>query len=196
MHFIVPLIISFLIITIAELGDKTQILTLALAAKYPMEKVIYGITCASALLMFIAVLLGGIIHKFVPMIFISILAGAFFIIYGLMLIAPIAKAEEKKEVGKPTIRSNDPFWIVFGSFFLAEIGDKTQLATFALTAKYNAPVQVWIGATLGLVLVNLFGIVIGNVLKNYMPERIVNYLSGVVFILFGAVTFLSLIFRI
>ncbi len=196
MHLIMPLIISFLLISIAELGDKTQILTLTLAAKYPMEKVIYGTFCASALLMFIAVLLGGIIKRLVPMIFISILAGAFFIIYGLMMIAPITKAEEKKEVGKPTIRSNDPFWIVFGSFFLAEIGDKTQLATFALTAKYGAPVQIWIGATLSIVLVNIFGIVIGNVLKNYLPERIINYLSGVVFILFGAITFISLIFRL
>ena len=196
MHFIMPLIIAFLLISIAEIGDKTQLLTLALAAKYPIEKVIYGTFCSSALLMFIAVLLGGIIHRFVPMIFISILAGAFFIIYGLMLIAPVSKTEEKKELGSPTIRSNDPFWIVFGSFFLAEIGDKTQLATFALTAKYSAPVQIWIGATLALMTINLFGILIGNVLKNYLPERIVNYLSGVVFILFGAVTFLSLIFRI
>jgi putative Ca2+/H+ antiporter (TMEM165/GDT1 family) len=191
-----PLIVSFFLIGIAEIGDKTQLLTLALAAKYPMEKVIYGTFCASALLMFLAVLVGGIIQRFVPMIFISILAGAFFIIYGLMMIAPIAKAEEKKEVGSPTIRSHDPFWIVFGSFFLAEIGDKTQLATFALTAKYGSPVQIWIGATLAMVLVNLFGIVIGNVLKNYLPEKIINYLSGVFFIIFGALTFLSILFRL
>ena len=199
MHFIMPLIVSFLLIGVAEIGDKTQLLTLALAAKYPIEKVIYGTFCASAFLMFIAVLLGGIIQKFVPMIFISILAGAFFIIYGLMMIAPISKGEEKeekKEVGNPIIKSTDPFWIVFGSFFLAEIGDKTQLATFALTAKYGSPVQIWIGATLAMVVVNLFGILIGNVLKNYMPERIINYLSGVFFIVFGAVTFLSILFRI
>jgi len=194
MHFM-PLIVSFLVIAIAELGDKTQLLTLALAAKYPMEKVIYGIFSATAALMLVAVLVGGIVQRMVPMIFISILAGAFFIIYGLIIIAPIKK-EEKKEESEKMIRSSDPFWIVFGSFFLAEIGDKTQLATFAMTAKYGTPVQVWIGATLGMFLVNLFGLVIGNVLKNYLPEKAINYLSGGVFIVFGALTFLSILLKI
>jgi putative Ca2+/H+ antiporter (TMEM165/GDT1 family) len=195
MH-LTPLIVSFLLIGIAELGDKTQILTLALAAKYPMEKVIYGIFSATAALMLIAVLVGGVIQKLVPMIFISILAGAFFIIYGLIIIAPIKKAEEKEEVSSSAIKSKDPFWIVFGSFFLAEIGDKTQLATFAMTAKYGSPVQIWIGATLGMVMVNLFGIVIGNVLRDYMPEKMINYLTGGLFIIFGALTFLSIIFKV
>jgi len=195
MHLI-PLILTFFIVGLAELGDKTQILTLALAAKYPMEKVIYGIFSATAALMFIAVLFGGMIHKIIPMIFISIFAGAFFIIYGLIMISPIKKEEEGTRGKEKIIKSKDPFWIVFGSFFLAEIGDKTQLATFALTAKYSSPVQVWIGATLGMVMVNLFGILIGNVLRNYLPERMVNYLSGGIFILFGALTFLSILYKI
>ena len=195
MH-LTPLFASFLLIGIAELGDKSQLLTLALAAKYPMEKVIYGIFSATAALMLIAVLVGGVIQRLVPTIFISILAGAFFIIYGLIIIAPIKGAEKKEEAGSSAIKSKDPFWIVFGSFFLAEIGDKTQLATFAMTAKYGSPVQIWIGATLGMVMVNLFGIVIGNVLRNYMPERMINYLTGGLFIIFGALTFLSIIFKI
>ena len=195
MH-IMPFIASFLVIGIAELGDKTQLLTMALAAKYPMEKVIYGICSATAALMLIAVLVGEIIQKFVPMLFISILAGAFFIIYGLIIIAPIKNEEENKEVSNSKIKSNEPFWIVFGSFFLAEIGDKTQLATFAMTAKYGSPVQIWLGATLGMVLVNLFGILIGNVLRNYLPEKMIKYLTGGLFILFGALTFLSVLFRI
>lgn len=195
MH-LTPLIVSFLLIGIAELGDKTQLLTLALAAKYPMEKVIYGIFSATAALMLIAVLVGEVIQKLIPMIFISILAGAFFIIYGLIIIAPITRSEEKEGAGSSAIRSSDPFWIVFGSFFLAEIGDKTQLATFAMTAKYGSPIQIWIGATLGMVVVNLFGILIGNVLRNYLPEKAINYLTGGLFIIFGALTFLSIIFKV
>jgi putative Ca2+/H+ antiporter (TMEM165/GDT1 family) len=191
-----PLIASFLLVAIAELGDKSQLLTIALAAKYPMEKVIYGVVSATAALMLIAVLVGGMIQRMVPMLFISILAGAFFIIYGLIIISPINKNEKEKVENEKAIRSKDPFWIVFGSFFLAEIGDKTQLATFAMTARYGTPIQVWIGATLGMVLVNLFGLVIGNVLKNYLPEKIINYLSGGVFIIFGALTFLSILLRI
>lgn len=188
-----PLVATFLIIGIAELGDKTQLLTIALASKYPMEKVIYGVFSASAALMLIAVFLGEIITNIVPKLFIAILAGAFFLIYGLMIIKPIKDEEEKIE--KP-VRSKDPFWAVFGAFFLAEAGDKTQLATFALAAKYGAPVQVWIGATLGMVVMNLFGILIGNVMRNYLPERIINYISGGIFILFGLVTFLSIVLKI
>ena len=191
-----PLIASFLLVAIAELGDKSQLLTIALAAKYPMEKVIYGVVSATAALMLIAVLVGGMIQRMVPMLFISILAGAFFIIYGLIIISPISKNEKDKVENDKVVRSKDPFWIVFGSFFLAEIGDKTQLATFAMTARYGTPIQVWIGATLGMVLVNLFGLVIGNVLKNYLPEKIINYLSGGVFIVFGALTFLSILLKI
>ena len=190
---LLPLFASFFIIFIAELGDKTQLLTLALASKYPIEKVLSGIISATAVLMLIAVILGGIIQKFVPMIFISILAGAFFMIYGLMMIAPFKKEEEKEE---KKIRSNDPFWIVFGSFFLAELGDKTQLATFALTAKYGSPVFIWIGATVGMILANLFGIVVGNILKNYQQERCLAILSGSIFIVFGLLTFFSIITKL
>ena len=187
-----PLLNSFLIIFLAELGDKTQLLTIALASKYPIEKVIYGVVSATAALMLIAVFLGEIIQNFVPRLFISILAGAFFIIYGLMMIKPVG---EEKEESERAIKAKDPFWAVFSALFLAELGDKTQLATFALAAKYGTPIQVWIGATLGMATVNLFGIVIGNVLKNYLPEKIITYISGGIFILFGLITFLSIILK-
>lgn len=194
MRHLIPLFASFLIILIAEFGDKTQLLTLSLAAKYPIEKVLGGVISATAVLMFIAVFAGEIIQKFIPMIFISILAGAFFIIYGLIIIAPVA--EEKKEAGETATGPKDPFQIVFASFFLAEIGDKTQLATFALTAKYGSPLMIWLGASLGMIVANLFGIAIGNVLRNYLPEKIINFLTGVIFIVLGAFVFLSMLLRV
>jgi len=190
---LIPLITTFLIIGLAELGDKTQLLTIALASKYPIEKVIYGIFSATAVLMLMAVFLGAIIQRFLSKILISVIAGAFFIIYGLMIIRPVSEAKEESE---REVSAKSPFWAIFGSFFLAELGDKTQLATFALSAKYGAPLQVWIGATLGMVIVNLFGIVIGNVLKNYLPEKIINFISGGIFILFGFLTFLSIILKV
>jgi putative Ca2+/H+ antiporter (TMEM165/GDT1 family) len=189
---IVAFLASFSIIAIAELGDKTQLLVIALASKFPMDKVIYGVAAASALLMFLAVLVGAAIHRLIPQLFISIIAGAFFIIYGLMILAP--KEEEKEEA--IAVKSNNPFWIIFGSFFLAELGDKTQIATFALAANYSSPVQVWLGATLAMIVVNFFGLAIGNLLKNYLPGRILKKLSGILFIIFGAATFISLLLKI
>jgi Ca2+/H+ antiporter, TMEM165/GDT1 family len=191
---LIPLFASFFIIAIAELGDKTLFLVITLAAKYPMDKVIYGITSAIAFMMFLVVILGTAVHRLIPQIFISILAGAFFIIYGLMIIKPIEG--KKDETEDKTVEAKDPFWVIFGSFFLAEFGDMTQLATFALAARYSAPVLVWIGATLGMLTVDLFGLAIGNILKNYLPERALNYLSGVIFIVFGAVIFVGLLMKI
>ncbi len=191
---LVPFFASFFIIGLAELGDKTQLLVLALAAKYPMEKVIYGVAAATALLMLFAVLVGEAVHRLIHPLFISILAGAFFIIYGLIMINSARQGEEVHE-DKP-VKAKDPFLVAFASMFLAELGDKTQLATFAIAAKYSAPFQVWLGATIGMIVVNLFGIAIGNILRNYMPEKVMNLLAGVIFIVFGMVTFLGIVFRV
>jgi Ca2+/H+ antiporter, TMEM165/GDT1 family len=190
---LIPFVSAILIIGIAELGDKTQLLVLGLASKYPIEKVIAGVAAASATIMLIAVLVGEAIQKLIPGIFISILASAFFIIYGLMILRP--KNEEEHEEDK-VVKTKDPFWLVFTSFFLAELGDKTQLATFAIAAKYSAPVQVWLGATLGMIIVNLFGIAIGNILRNYLPEKTMNSVSGVIFIVFGVLSFMFMLLRV
>ncbi len=192
MRLLIPLLYSFFIVGLAEFGDKTQFLTLTLASKYPIEKVIYGVVCAATAAMALAVIVGELVQKFIPVIFISIFAGAFFIIYGLMMIRPVKEVSEKNE---RDVKSHDPFLIVFVSLFIAEFGDNTQLAAMALTAKYGAPAIIWLGASLGMITVNLFGIVIGNILKNYMPQRIMNYVAGVIFILFGLITFLGVILR-
>lgn len=191
---LVPLFASLFIVGLAELGDKTQVLVLALASKYPMEKVIYGLVAATAVLMLIAVALGEALHSFIHPIFISILSGGFFIIYGLMLIRPVDGAREEKE--DKAVKTKDAFYTVFASFFLAELGDKTQLATFALAAKYHSAAMVWLGASAGMIIVNLFGIAIGNMLGNFLPARIINYLTGVIFIIYGAVIFITMMIRV
>ena len=190
---VLPFFASLFIIGLAELGDKTQLFPITLASKYPIEKVIYGVFSATAALMLIAVFAGELIQEYISKLLISILAGAFFIIYGLMIIRPV---REEKEHEEKEIKSKNPFWAVFGSFFLAELGDKTQLATFALAAKYGAPIQVWIGATAGMAIVNLLGIAIGNIIKKFLHEKIINYVSGGIFIIFGLITFLSIFSKV
>jgi Ca2+/H+ antiporter, TMEM165/GDT1 family len=189
-----PFIAAFLIVGLAELGDKTQFLTIALASKYPMEKVLYGVVAASGISMLLAVLIGGFVHRLIPGLLISVLAGGFFIIYGLTMILPIKPIEQPSET--KAIVSKDPFMIVFSSLFIAELGDKTQLATLALAAKYSSLLLVWAGATLGMIVVNLFGIVIGNFIANYLPEKTANFLAGCIFILFGAITFLGILLKV
>lgn len=177
-----PLIISFLIIATAELGDKTQLLTLGFATKFPVWEVIAAVGAASAILMAAAVLFGGIINCFVPQIYLQALAGILFIAFGLWTLFGTEK-EEKIDEGK----NKSPFWIVFSGFLLAELGDKTQIATFALSAEHGVPFQIWLGATLGMLLINSIAALSGGWIKKIIPEKIIKLLGAAVFIVFGIV---------
>ena len=182
-----PLIITFLIIGAAELGDKPQLMTLTFAAKYPLWKVIGAESAASAVLMAIAVLFGSIIDKFIPPLYIQLLAGTVFIGFGLWTIFGKDKDEEAHTSGK------NPFWIIFATFFAAELGDKTQLATLALSAKYGSPIQVWIGATLGMIGVNAVAAVAGTWVKKYVSDEIIRWVGAAIFISFGLSIFTSIL---
>ena len=79
----------------------------------------------------------------------------------------------------------NPFWTVAIAFFIAEMGDKTQLATIALAAKYNSIMYVWLGTTTGMMIADALGIVVGIVLGKNIPERAVKWFAAMIFILFG-----------
>jgi putative Ca2+/H+ antiporter (TMEM165/GDT1 family) len=178
-----PFIIAFAIIGAAELGDKTQLLTLAFATRYPVWKVIGAVFSATAVLMAIAVLFGGIINYYIPEFYLQLIAGIVFILFGLWIL--FGKEEEEK---KDKTDNNHPFLLVFGAFFLAELGDKTQLATLALSAKYGTPFQVWLGATLGMGTINAIAALAGNWIKKFVSERHVKLIGAAIFIIFGIVT--------
>lgn len=176
-----PLIITFFIIGTAELGDKTQLLTLSFSTKYPLWKVLGAVFAATASLMALAVIFGDAVNYYIPSFYIQLLAGTVFILFGIWTIFK----KEKDEAAAQARDSRNPFWIVFSGFFLAELGDKTQLATLALTAKYGAPFQVWLGATLGMAGVNVVAALVGNRIKNLVHEKYIRWLGGILFILFG-----------
>lgn len=175
-------------IAVAELGDKTQLLTFGLATKYSARVVIAAVACASALLMALAVFSGELLNRFIPLIYIQTLSGILFIIFGLWII--FGKEEEEEDEGETGKRS--PFWLVFTAFLLAELGDKTQIATLALTAQYGAPLQVWGGATLAMIAVNTIGALAGKWTKDLIPERAVKLVGAAMFIIFGLWTLAEL----
>jgi putative Ca2+/H+ antiporter (TMEM165/GDT1 family) len=184
-----PFLAALAVIALAELGDKTQLLTFGFAARYPFWQVISAVACATAALMAAAVIFGGFLNQFIPLFYVQLFAGSLFILFGLWTLFGKDKDEDKeKEKGG----AGNPFWIVFGSFFLAELGDKTQLATLALSAKYGAPFQVWLGATLGMIIINLISVLAGGWTRRYIPEKVVKYVGAAVFILFGLWTFFEL----
>lgn len=183
-----PFWLTFLIIAAAELGDKTQLLTLGFATKYPVWKVLAAVTAATALLMALAVIFGGALTALVPHFYLQLLAGGLFIAFGLWT---LLEKEKDQEQTKAKNNSNI-MMLVFSTFFLAELGDKTQLATLALAAKYQAPWQVWLGATLGMVGVNMIAALAGSWLKEHLSEKVIKLTGAIIFLLFGLATLIEL----
>jgi putative Ca2+/H+ antiporter (TMEM165/GDT1 family) len=178
-----PFLAALAMIGAAELGDKTQLLTFGFATRYPLWEVISAVSCATAALMAAAVLLGGLVSRYVPAFYIQLLAGSLFVFFGLQIL--LGKEEGEKEKKR---KDHRPFWIIFSSFLLAELGDKTQLATLALSARFGSPFQVFLGATLGMVGINVLAAVLGKYTTRILHERWIKFLGAAVFILFGAWT--------
>lgn len=167
-------------VVLAEMGDKTQLLGMAFATRYPWPTVLLGVFVATILNHLFAVIVGSYITMFIPLQYVQIAAAASFIIFGLWTI----RGDELDGEDKPTHRS--PFWTVTIAFFIAEMGDKTQLATVALAAQFaNEIIPVWLGTTAGMMIANAIGIVIGVVLGKKIPERIVKWFAAIIFIFFG-----------
>ncbi|SCM80243.1 conserved membrane hypothetical protein [uncultured Sporomusa sp.] len=173
-------ITSLTFVILAEMGDKTQLLGMAFATRYPWPTVLAGVFVATVLNHLFAVVVGSYITLFMPLQYVQIAAAASFIIFGLWTI----RGDELNGEDKETNRS--PFWTVTIAFFIAETGDKTQLATVALAAQFaNQIIPVWLGTTVGMMIANAIGIVIGVVLGKKIPERLVKWVAASIFIFFG-----------
>lgn len=187
-NVLVPFFATFIIVAVAELGDKTQLLSIGFAARHKPKIVIAALSISTSLLMLIAVTAGKLFTKIIPASLIQLMAGILFIVFGGWMFFSDDDDGEKDSVRRNRL---SPFWTVFSSFFLAELGDKTQLATAALALKYSDIFSVWLGATLGMVSVNLIGIVIGNRLQAFLSPQLTKKIAAAVFLLFGLIALLS-----
>ncbi|MBP2652355.1 MAG: hypothetical protein H6Q74_3180 [Firmicutes bacterium] len=176
---ITAFVTSFVFVVLAEMGDKTQLLAMAFATRYRWQTVMWGVFAATVLNHLFAVVVGNYITHFMPMSYIQIVAAVSFILFGLWTIRGDELQGEDKETGR------SPFWTVAIAFFMAEMGDKTQLATVALAAQFNTIIPVWLGTTTGMMLADGIGIIIGIVLGKKIPERAVKWSAAIIFILFG-----------
>jgi putative Ca2+/H+ antiporter (TMEM165/GDT1 family) len=170
---------SLAFVVLAEMGDKTQLLAMAFATRYRWQTVMWGVFAATVLNHLFAVLVGNYLTHFIPMHYIQIIAAASFILFGLWTI----RGDELD--GEDKVTKYNPFWTVAIAFFIAEMGDKTQLATVALAAQFNAVLPVWMGTTAGMMIADGIGIIIGIVLGKKIPERVVKWVAAIIFIFFG-----------
>jgi putative Ca2+/H+ antiporter (TMEM165/GDT1 family) len=141
----------------------------------------WGVFIATLVNHLLAVLAGNWLTHFIPMRYIQIAVSASFILFGFWTIKGDSLDNEDKRF------NFNPFWTVSIAFLLAEMGDKTQLATVALAAKYMSIVPVWLGTTTGMIIADAIGIIIGIVLGKKIPERFVKWFAAIIFIAFGVI---------
>ncbi len=170
---------SLAFVALAEMGDKTQLLAMAFAARFRWQTVMGGVFAATAANHLLAVVAGNYLTNIVPFAYIKIAASASFILFGLWTI----RGDELR--GEDRKFDFSPFWTVAVAFFVAEMGDKTQLATVALAADFNTIVPVWTGTTAGMLVADAIGIIAGVVLHKKVPEKQIKWFAALLFIAFG-----------
>ncbi len=162
------------------MGDKTQLLAMAFAAKYKAYQVLLAVFIATLLNHALAVVAGRSLTTIMPLDAISFIAALSFVIFGLWTIRGDKLEGKKKGASK-----FGPVLTVAIAFFLAEMGDKTQLATISLAVEYSSILNVLMGTTLGMVAADAIGIILGIVMRKHIPQKSIRWVSAVIFVLFG-----------
>lgn len=171
---------------IAEMGDKTQLMLIALTSKYKLRDIILGTAAAILVLNGLAVLAGGLVSEFIPDWLIKTIAALAFLYFAA---STVADDEDEEEEGQKTKIKFAPL-AVFCTFFVAELGDKTQLTaiTFGANEGMSVAFIVWIGCSLGLFAADILGMLVGYLLKSKTPDGLLNTLAFVIFSVFGVYT--------
>lgn len=169
------------IVALAEIGDKTQLLAFILAAKYRKPiPIILGILLATLANHGIAGALGTWVTSLVSDQTLRWVLGVSFIAMAAWTLVP-----DKFDEAEATLVAKGVFMTTLIAFFLAEMGDKTQVATVALAANYQALLPVVLGTTLGMMIANVPAVLLGNSIAHKLPVRAVHVVAAVIFAALG-----------
>lgn len=180
---IAALLLSFGVIFVAELGDKSQLMAMTYALRYRWWVVVLAITVATTAVHAVSVFFGHFLGLSIPADLMSILAGIAMLVFGLWTLRGDSLDDE--ESTKADRVGASVFFAVMSAFFLAELGDKTMLATITLSAD-NDWLGVWIGSTVGMVAADALAIAVGAMLGKHLPERTIALGAAVLFFGFAA----------
>jgi putative Ca2+/H+ antiporter (TMEM165/GDT1 family) len=182
---------SISVVAIAEMGDKTQLLSLLLAARYRQAlPIMVGIFLSTILNHFLAAEIGHIVASFIPQRYVKGGLSLAFILVGLWILIP-DKINKDLKVHARKMGFWSILWATATIFFLAEIGDKTQIATVVLAIQYNSLMMVVIGSTLGMLLANLPAVLVGDWIASRMALLSkIRYIAALIFILMGVFSLL------
>jgi putative Ca2+/H+ antiporter (TMEM165/GDT1 family) len=188
--FVAALVVAFGVVFVAELGDKTQLLALDFGARFSLRVVAIGLALGYGLANIVATIVGGILGAALPDRPIQILGGVVFLGFAALATRRAISGEDadEDEVHADSVHGSTTASVIAsiaGLIAVAEMGDKTQIATATL-ASQSAPVGVWIGATFGAAASGMVGAVAGNMIGHRVSPRALQYASAVLFTLFGA----------
>jgi putative Ca2+/H+ antiporter (TMEM165/GDT1 family) len=172
---------AFALLFLAEMGDKTQLMAMTLAHRYKVLPVVVGTFAAFALLNLLAVLVGEGLARIVPRNAVLAAAGLLFLVFAWR-----SWRDSAEDATEATTIDRRRAWLTsFTLIFVAELGDKTQLALVALAAQSGALWSVYIGGTLALWAVSLLGILVGHTLLRKIEPRRVHRAAALLFLVFG-----------
>ncbi|MDK2825451.1 MAG: Ca2+/H+ antiporter, family [Methanolobus sp.] len=174
------ILIPFILVGLAELGDKTQLAVLVLSTKTrEYARLLAGVMLAFILTDGLAILLGNVIANRIPMDYVRIGAGVMFILFGVIT---LVNKDEEDEEGTYELKS--PFMSGFALILVSEMGDKTQLASALFATQYN-PVMVFIGVVLALFLLSSMAVYVGKMLMEKINKNTISRAAGLLFIVIG-----------
>jgi Ca2+/H+ antiporter, TMEM165/GDT1 family len=174
-------LVSTGVVALAEIGDKTQLLAIVLAARFRKPvPIILGILVATLLNHALAGALGVLISNAIGPVGMRWALGASFILMAAWILIPDKYAEENEAQSRLGV-----FGATLVAFFLLEMGDKTQIATIALAAKYNALAAVVLGTTLGMMLANVPAVYLGEIAAKKLNMRFVHTIVALIFLILG-----------
>jgi putative Ca2+/H+ antiporter (TMEM165/GDT1 family) len=192
MSWYIPFIVAFIAVFLAEIGDKTQLVTITFASKYPQVPVFFGVFLGICMVTVLGVVVGVILFQFIPIFYVQILSGAIFIIFGIWTLKEAM--EEKEEEVEITETNKSVFSTSFILISIAEFGDKTQFMVIALTAQYGAPLAVLVGAIGAFALIVGIGVFLGKKLSERISTKWIELGAGMLFIILGIIFIVEAIF--
>ena len=182
------LLVSAGVVALAEIGDKTQLLAFILAARFKKPvPIVAGILVATLANHGLAGALGAWITATLSAEVLRWVLGLSFIGMAAWTLIPDAIEDDETKVAQRL----GVFGATLLTFFLAEMGDKTQIATVAMAAHYATPVLVVIGTTLGMLIADVPAVVVGDRLASRIPLKLVHGIAAAIFALLGAATLLG-----
>lgn len=174
---------AMLLVVVAEMGDKTQLLAMAMASKYKVGQVMLGVLIATIFNHALAVLAGTYLSSLIPMGAVEVVAAVAFLAFGLWTLRgdKIDDDGDKKHKFGPVVT-------VAIAFFIAEMGDKTQLMTITIAAESAQPLFILMGTTTGMLIADGIGIIGGAWMAKHVPDVYIKWIAGIIFMFFGTLT--------